>query len=68
MHGRRVANYALAKCDVLIAFGCRFSDRVTGEPKAFARDKKIIHVDIDSYEIGKNVPAHIELNCDAKGR
>ena len=66
MHGRRVANYAVTKCDVMIAFGCRFSDRITGEPKSFAKGKKIIHVDIDSYEIGKNVPAHVELNCDAK--
>ncbi len=66
MHGRRVANYAVAKCDVIVAVGCRFSDRITGEPKAFARGKKIVHIDIDSYEIGKNVPAHVELNCDAK--
>jgi acetolactate synthase-1/2/3 large subunit len=66
MHGRRVANYAVANCDVLIAFGCRFSDRITGETKSFARGKKIVHVDIDPYEIGKNVPAHVEMVCDAK--
>jgi acetolactate synthase-1/2/3 large subunit len=66
MHGRRVANYALANCDVLLAFGFRFSDRVTGDPGAFSEGKKIIHVDIDPYEIGKNVPVHVELNCDAK--
>ncbi len=65
MHGRRVANYAVSNCDVLIAVGCRFSDRITGEPKSFAAGKKIIHVDIDPYEIGKNVPAAVEINCDA---
>ena len=66
MHGRRVANYAVSQCDTMIAIGCRFSDRITGEPKSFAKGKKIIHIDIDNYEIGKNVPAHVELNCDAK--
>jgi acetolactate synthase-1/2/3 large subunit len=66
MHGRRIANYALAHCDLLIAFGCRFSDRVTGDPEAFSQGKKIVHVDIDPYEIGKNVPVHVEMNCDAK--
>lgn len=66
MHGRRIANYAVAECDVMIAVGCRFSDRITGEPKSFAKGKKIIHIDIDAYEIGKNVPAHVEMNCDAK--
>ncbi|MCP4606532.1 MAG: biosynthetic-type acetolactate synthase large subunit [Proteobacteria bacterium] len=66
MHGRRVANYAMSNCDVMLAVGCRFSDRVTGEPTSFADGKKIIHVDIDSYEIGKNVPAYVEMNCDAK--
>jgi acetolactate synthase-1/2/3 large subunit len=65
MHGRRIANHALSNCDVLITFGCRFSDRVTGDPNAFGEGKKIIHVDIDPYEIGKNVPVHVEMNCDA---
>lgn len=65
MHGRRVANYAVANCDVMIAVGCRFSDRITGETKSFAHGKKIIHVDIDPCELGKNVPAHVALNCDA---
>ncbi len=65
MHGRRVANYAFTHCDVLIAFGCRFSDRVTGNPKAFEKNKKIVHVDIDPYEIGKNLSVHVELNADA---
>jgi acetolactate synthase-1/2/3 large subunit len=66
MHGRRSANYAVANSDLLIVFGCRFSDRVTGEPKSFAAGKRIIHVDIDPYELGKNVPAHVALNGDAR--
>ncbi|MBI4918241.1 MAG: acetolactate synthase large subunit, partial [Acidobacteria bacterium] len=66
MHGRRAANHAAVHCDVIIAFGCRFSDRVTGEPKSFAKGKKIVHVDIDPYEIDKNVPAAVGLNCDAR--
>lgn len=65
MHGRRVANHAVSKSDVLVVFGCRFSDRITGEPTSFAKGKQIIHVDIDPYEIGKNVPAHVEINSDA---
>jgi acetolactate synthase-1/2/3 large subunit len=66
MHGRRVANYAVTSSDLLLAFGCRFSDRVTGETKSFAAGKRIVHVDIDPYELGKNVPAHVALNCDAR--
>jgi len=66
MHGRRSANYAVASSDLLIVFGCRFSDRVTGEPKSFAAGKRIIHVDIDPYELGKNVPAHVAINGDAR--
>jgi len=65
MHGRRAANHAVSKADVLAVFGCRFSDRITGEVASFARGKTIIHVDIDPYEIGKNVPAHVEINADA---
>jgi acetolactate synthase-1/2/3 large subunit len=66
MHGRRTANYAVAESDLLVVFGCRFSDRVTGEPKSFAAGKKIVHVDIDPYELGKNVPAHVAINGDAR--
>ena len=66
MHGRRVANFAVVHCDVMIALGCRFSDRITGEPHSFAAGKKIVHVDIDLYELDKNVPSLVGLNCDAK--
>jgi acetolactate synthase-1/2/3 large subunit len=60
------AAHALLHCDVLIAVGCRLSDRITGEPRAFAQGKKIIHVDIDPYEIGKSIPVTVGLNCDAR--
>ncbi len=66
MYGRRVANRSVFESDVLIALGCRFSDRVTGEPKSFAEGKKIIHIDIDPYEIGKNVPAYVGFHCDVR--
>jgi acetolactate synthase-1/2/3 large subunit len=66
MHGTKAANYALTECDVLLAVGCRFSDRTTGDPSGFAPDAKIIHVDIDPAEIGKNVPADVPIVGDAK--
>ncbi|MEW6379482.1 MAG: biosynthetic-type acetolactate synthase large subunit [bacterium] len=53
MHGTRYANYAVAKCDLLIAVGARFDDRVTGEPSTFAKEAKIVHLDIDPAEVGK---------------
>ena len=55
MHGTKTANNAAANCDLLIALGCRFSDRDTGNTKAFAHQAKIIHMDIDEAEIDKNV-------------
>ena len=66
MHGRKVANYALANADVIIAIGCRFSDRITGNTKEFCENGKIIHIDIDSAEIGKNVPAALPIVGDAR--
>jgi acetolactate synthase-1/2/3 large subunit len=65
MHGKQGANYALHNCDVLLGIGTRFSDRVTGKVSDFARNTKIIHVDIDASEIGKNVKGHIGLVGDA---
>ena len=55
MHGTKIANKALAECDLLIACGVRFSDRDTGKTSAFAEQAKIIHLDIDAAEINKNV-------------
>ncbi|WP_457620902.1 acetolactate synthase large subunit [Methanopyrus sp.] len=66
MHGTKAANYALTECDVLLAVGCRFSDRTTGDPSGFAPEAKIIHVDIDPAEIGKNIPVDVPIVGDAK--
>ena len=61
MHGSVYANWAVRDCDLLIALGVRFDDRVTGKLEAFAKHAKIIHVDIDPSEINKNKPAHIPV-------
>ncbi len=66
MHGTYYANMAVSGCDVLIAIGTRFSDRVTGDVKKFATNAKIIHIDIDPAEIGKNVKIDIPIVGDAK--
>ncbi len=66
MHGTKAANYALTECDVLLAVGCRFSDRTTGDPEGFAPDAKVIHVDIDPAEIGKNIEPDVPIVGDAK--
>lgn len=61
MHGSRYANYAIAECDLLIATGVRFDDRVTGKIEQFAPHAKVIHMDIDAAEIGKNVAVDIPI-------
>ncbi|MGB9936331.1 MAG: acetolactate synthase large subunit [Methanobacterium sp.] len=66
MHGRRPANFAVDDCDCLIAVGCRFSDRTTGKVDEFAKEAKIIHIDIDPAEIGKNIDVDIPIVGDAK--
>ena len=66
MHGTAYANYAVDESDLLLAFGVRFDDRVTGKLEAFARHGKIVHVDIDPSEIHKNKEAHIPINADLK--
>lgn len=66
MHGSVYANYAVRDCDLLIALGVRFDDRVTGKLEAFARHAKIIHIDVDPSEINKNKPAHIPICSDVK--
>lgn len=66
MHGRRPANFAVDDCDCLIAIGCRFSDRTTGKVDEFAKNAKIIHIDIDPAEIGKNVDVDIPIVGDAR--
>jgi len=66
MHGTEYANYAVHNCDLLIAVGARFDDRVTGKLSSFAPNAKVIHIDIDPAEISKNVHAHIPIVGDAK--
>lgn len=64
MHGSAYANYAVRDCDLLIALGVRFDDRVTGHVESFAKGAKIIHVDVDAAELNKNKVAHIPVNGD----
>ena len=66
MHGKEVANQNVNNCDCLLAIGCRFSDRTTGRLDAFLPDAKVIHIDIDPAEIGKNVPVDLPIVGDAK--
>jgi acetolactate synthase-1/2/3 large subunit len=66
MHGSYAANMALSGCDLLIALGVRFDDRVTGRLAAFAPHARVIHVDIDPAEISKNRQADIPIVGDAK--
>jgi acetolactate synthase-1/2/3 large subunit len=66
MHGSAYANYAVQECDLLIAIGARFDDRVTGKVATFAPHAKIIHIDIDPASISKNVQVDIPVVGDAK--
>jgi acetolactate synthase-1/2/3 large subunit len=66
MHGTRYANYAVMESDLIIAIGARFDDRVTGKIASFAPNAKIIHIDIDPAEIGKNVRVDIPIVGDVK--
>jgi acetolactate synthase-1/2/3 large subunit len=66
MHGAAYANYAVQECDLLIAVGARFDDRVTGKLTTFAPNAKIIHIDIDPASISKNVHVDIPVVGDAK--
>ena len=64
MHGTVYANYAVDEADLLLAFGVRFDDRVTGKLEEFARHGKIVHIDIDPSEMHKNKEAHIPIVAD----
>ena len=66
MHGRKVSNDYVNESDLLIAVGIRFSDRTTGRLDSFAPDTKVIHIDIDPAEIGKNVDVDLPIVGDAK--
>ncbi|MED3562756.1 acetolactate synthase large subunit [Bacillus xiapuensis] len=66
MHGTYAANMALYECDLLINFGARFDDRLTGNLTHFAPNAKVAHIDIDPAEIGKNIPTQIPIVSDSK--
>lgn len=66
MHGTKTSNLGVSKCDLLIALGARFSDRVIGNPKQFAKDAKVLHIDIDAAEINKNIQTTASIIGDLK--
>ena len=66
MHGSQASNIAVDECDLLIAVGCRFSDRVALDPDSFAGNARIVHIDIDRSEINKNVRTDHHIIGDAK--
>lgn len=66
MHGTKTSNYGVSQCDLLIALGARFSDRVVGNPKKFAENAKILQIDIDAAEINKNIKTDASVVGDLK--
>ncbi len=66
MHGTKTSNLGITRCDLLITVGARFSDRVTGNTKKFARDAKILHIDVDAAEVNKNISTDASIVGDAK--
>ena len=66
MHGTKTSNFGVSECDLLIAVGARFSDRVTGNAKKFANNAKILHIDVDAAEINKNIRTDVSIIGDAK--
>ena len=66
LHGMAYANYAVHECDLIVAIGMRFDDRVTGKVEEFAPKAKVVHIDIDPAEIGKNVRVTVPIVGDVK--
>ena len=66
MHGTKASNLGVSECDLLIALGARFSDRVVGNPMKFAEHAKILHIDIDAAEINKNIHTDVSVVGDLK--
>ena len=66
MHGTKASNFGVSECDLLIALGARFSDRVIGNASKFANQAKILHIDIDAAEIDKNIKTHASVVGDLK--
>lgn len=66
MHGTKASNLGVSSCDLLVAIGTRFSDRVLGNPKTFASNAKVLQIDVDPAEINKNIIADAEIIGDVK--
>ncbi len=66
MHGTKTSNFGVSECDLLIGIGVRFDDRVIGDPKHFAENAKILHLDVDPAEINKNIRATASVIGDVK--
>ena len=66
MHGTKVSNFGITESDLLIAIGARFSDRVIGNASKFAKNAKVIHIDVDPAEINKNIPTDASIIGDIK--
>lgn len=66
MHGTKASNFGVSQCDLLIAIGARFSDRVVGNASKFAKNAKILHIDIDPAEINKNIKTNASIIGDVK--
>src|SRR6185503_7143211 len=66
MHGEAYVNSAIQEADLLLAFGMRFDDRVTGKLATYARNARKIHVEIDPSEVNKNVPVDVALVADLR--
>ncbi len=66
MHGRFAANMAVSECDLLFSVGTRFNDRITGDLNEFAPNAKIVHLDVDTASISRNVVVDVPVVCDAK--
>jgi len=66
MHGTKASNLGVSQCDLLIALGARFSDRVIGNPKRFAENARIVHIDVDAAEINKNIRVNASIVGDLK--
>ncbi len=66
MHGTKTSNFGVSECDLLVALGARFSDRVVGNPGKFASNAKVLHIDIDAAEINKNIRTDASVVGDLK--
>lgn len=66
MHGTKTSNFGVTECDLLIAIGVRFSDRVIGNAKKFAKNAKVLQIDVDPAEINKNIPTTASIIGDVK--